>query len=113
MDKFEKEDNIEYFNTLLLKKEHGYTLLHRALYNGFDKLSCWLINNGADISNTQENKTKHNETIFDLINKNKSKLKQTNNLLKKKTIKVEEISKKDTSKKDVFKGNMFYLLEEE
>jgi len=72
----------------------------------------------ADITTTQEKKTKYNETIYDLINKNKSKLKQTNNLLKKKTIKVEDISKKDVSKKDVskkdvYKGNMFYLLEEE
>jgi hypothetical protein len=113
MDKYNSEDNLEYFKTLLLKKEYGYTLLHRSLYNGFDKLSCWLINNGADISTTQENKTKYNETIFDLINKNKSKLKQTNNLLKKKTIQVDNIPKKDISKKDIFKGNMFYLLEEE
>jgi hypothetical protein len=117
MDNFEKENNLEYFKTLLLKKEYGYSLLHRSLYNGFDKLSCWLIYNSADITTTQENKTKYNETIYDLINKNKPKLKQTNNLLKKKTIKVDmskkDISKKDISKKDVFKGNMFYLLEEE
>ncbi len=113
MDKYLLEDNLEYFKTLLLKKEYGYTLLHRSLYNSFDKLSCWLINNGADITTTLENKTKYNETIFDLINKNKSKLKQTNNLLKNKTIKVEDISKKDIPKKNIFKGNMFYLLEEE
>ena len=112
MDKFEKEDNLEYFKTLLLKKEYGYTLLHRALYNGFDKLSCWLINNGACITSEQENKTKYNETIYDLINKKKSKLKQTDYLLKKKNTKV-DIPKKDITKKNVFKGNMFYLLEED
>jgi hypothetical protein len=113
MDKYLLENNLEYFKTLLLKKEYGYTLLHRSLYNSFDKLSCWLINNGACITSEQENKTKYNETIYDLINKNKSKLKQTDYLLKKKTIKVEDISKKDIPKKNIFKKNMFYLLEEE
>ncbi len=113
INKYTLEDNLEYFKTLLLKKEYGYTLLHRSLYNGFDKLSYWLINNGADITTTQENKTKYNETIFDLINKNKSKLKQTNNLLKKKTIKIDDIPKENILKKNISKKNMFYLLEEE
>ncbi len=113
LDKYNLEDNLEYFKTLLLKKEYGYTLLHHSLYNGLDKLSCWLINNGADITTTQENKTKYNETIFDLINKNKSKLKQTEYLLKKKIIKVEDIPKENISKKNISKKNMFYLLEEE
>jgi hypothetical protein len=106
-------DKFEYFKILLLKKENGYSLLHRTLYNGFDKLSCWLINNGADITTMQENKTKYNETIYDLINKNKSKLKQTDYLLKKKNIKVETISKKDILQKNILEKNMFYLLEEE
>jgi len=114
-----KYDNFEdkYFKSLLLKKEDSYSLLHRSLYNGFDKVSYWLINNGADISTEKENKTKFNETIFDLINKNKSKLKQTDFLLKKKSDKVEPV-KSDKPIKPVkpviqSKKNMFYLLEEE
>ena len=115
IEKFEKEDNLEYFKNLLLKKEDSYSLLHRALYIGYDKLSIWLINNGACITTEQENKTKFNETIYDLINKNKSKLRQTDYLLKKKDIKIfpKEESKKEPIKKNNFKGNMFYLLEEE
>jgi hypothetical protein len=62
-------------------KKNKYTLLHWTLYKGYDELSVWLINHGADISLNDNNLTRNKESIIDLILKIPHKLVETSKLI--------------------------------
>jgi hypothetical protein len=54
------------------KSSDGYTPLMLSLYKGLDNLSYFLIANGADIYNSENNKNKRGESINDLYLMNKN-----------------------------------------
>jgi len=67
----------EHFIQEINKRNDNYSLLHRSLYNGLDKLSNWLILNGSNISLDSNNLTKYHESILDLIARLYNKLGST------------------------------------
>ncbi len=106
----------KYENVIINSKEYGYTLLHRTLFKGLDKLSCYLINKNITKSLDKDNRTKYNENIYDLIKKNKDKLFKTNQLVLElnNTNNNKNNKNKVNSKKTILiknKTNIFNLLQ--
>lgn len=80
-DMYKRNNKLADFDKLLNEKCDHYSLLHRCLYYGFDNIAAWLINHGIDISTTKDNRTKYNETVYDLAELNKDKLPISYDLL--------------------------------
>lgn len=59
------------------KSSDGYTPIMISLYKGLDNLSYFLITNGADIKNTENNKNKRGESINDLFLMNENLFEKT------------------------------------
>jgi hypothetical protein len=78
---YKKNNKLDDFTKLINERCDNYSLLHRCLYYGFDNMASWLINNGADITTTKDNRTKYNETVYDLADLKQDKLPITYDLL--------------------------------
>lgn len=72
VEKYKQKNELDKIAEIICSKSSdGYTPIMLSLYKGLDNLSYFLITNGADISNTENNKNKRGESIDDLFLINK------------------------------------------
>lgn len=79
---YNKNNQVDKVEELVCSKSlDGYTPLMMSLYKGLDKLSCFLIQNGADISISESNINKKGESILDLCSMNSDFLVETTKMI--------------------------------
>lgn len=82
IDIYKNKNQPEYIEQLInSKSSDGYTPLMLSMYKGLDKLSCFFIENGANISNDESNINKRGESITDLFLLNKDFLLETSKFI--------------------------------